>query len=251
MEARLYVIPASHPSIASALMLDHKGIAYKRTDLLPVISKGALRALGFPRNTVPAIKIDGKRVQGSREIARELERLRPEPALFPADPEKRAAVEEAERFGDEELQHPIRQLLWWSIKKDKAPLRSYSEGAKLGVPIDLAMMTAAPIVALSARFNEASDENVRRDLAALPGLLDRVDAWIGAGVLNGEQLNVADFQIAPSIGLAMTMDDLRPFIEGRPAAELAKRVVPDYPGKTPPILPPAWLQPLHSETTTA
>ncbi len=251
MEARLYVIPASHPSIAAELMLDHKGIAYKRTDLMPVISKGALRALGFPRNTVPAIKIDGQRVQGSREIAREFERLRPEPPLFPADPEKRAAVEEAERFGDEELQHPIRQLLWWSIKKDKAPLRSYSEGAKLGIPIDLAMMTAAPIVALSARFNGADDENVRRDLSALPGLLDRVDAWIGAGVLNGEQLNVADFQIAPSLGLAMTMDDLRPAIEGRPAGELAKRVVPNYPGKTPPILPPAWLQPLRSETASA
>lgn len=251
MEARLYVIPASHPSICSALMLDHKAIAYKRTDLLPVISKGALRALGFPRKTVPAIKIDGQRVQGSREIARELERLRPEPALFPADPDKRVAVEEAERFGDEELQHPIRQLLWWSIKKDKAPLRSYSKGAKLGVPIDLAMMTAGPIVALSARFNEADDENVRRDLAALPNLLNRVDAWIEAGVLNGEQLNAADFQIAPSLGLAMTMDDLRPSIEGRPASELAKRVVPNYPGKTPPILPPAWLQPLRSETAAA
>jgi glutathione S-transferase len=251
MEARLYVIPASHPSICAALMLDHKGIAYKRTDLLPVISKGALRALGFPRNTVPAIKIDGQRVQGSREIARELERLRPEPALFPSDPSRRAAVEEAERFGDEELQHPIRQLLWWSIKKDKAPLRSYSEGAKLGVPIDLAMMTAGPIVALSARFNEADDENVRRDLAALPGLLNRVDAWIEAGVLNGEQLNAADFQIAPSLGLAMTMDDLRPSIEGRPVGELARRVVPDYPGKTPPILPPAWLQPLRSEAAPA
>jgi glutathione S-transferase len=251
MEARLYVIPASHPSIAAALMLDHKGIAYKRTDLMPVISKGALRALGFPRKTVPAIKIEGQRVQGSREIARELERLRPDPALFPSDPEKRVAVEEAERFGDEELQHPIRQLLWWSIKKDKEPLRSYSEGAKLGVPIDLAMMTAGPIVALSARFNEADDENVRRDIAALPDLLNRVDAWIEAGVLNGEQLNAADFQIAPSLGLAMTMEDLRPSIENRPAGALAKRIVPNYPGKTPPILPPAWLQPLHSETAAA
>lgn len=251
MEARLYVIPASHPSIAAELMLKHKGVPYKRTDLMPVISKGALRALGFPRNTVPAIKIDGRRVQGSREIARELERLRPEPALFPADADKRAAVEEAERFGDEELQHPIRQLLWWSIKQDKEPLRSYSEGARLGIPIGLALKTAAPIVALSARFNEASDENVRRDLTALPGLLNRVDEWIEAGVLNGEQLNVADFQIAPSLGLAMTMDDLRPSIENRPAAALAKRVVPDYPGKTPPILPPAWLQPLRSETAPA
>ena len=33
VEARLYVDPASHPSIAARLMLEHKGIAYKRTDL--------------------------------------------------------------------------------------------------------------------------------------------------------------------------------------------------------------------------
>jgi glutathione S-transferase len=251
VQARLFVIPASHPSITAELMLDHKGIAYRRTDLLPVISKGVLRGLGFPRKTVPAIKIEGRRVQGSREIARELERLRPDPTLFPTDPEKRAAVEEAERFGDEELQHPIRQILWWAIKRDKAPLRSYSESAKLGVPLSLAMKTAAPVVALSARFNEADDEHVRRDLTELPALLQRVDDWIAAGVLNGEQLNAADFQIAPSLGLAMTIDDLRPLIESRPAGELAKRVVPDYPGKTPPILPPAWLQQLRDSAVTA
>jgi glutathione S-transferase len=251
MDARLYVIPASHPSIAAELMLQHKGIAYKRTDLMPVISKGVLRAVGFPGITVPALKIDGRKVQGSREIARELDRLRPEPPLFPTDPEKRVAVEEAERFGDQELQPPMRQILWWAIKRDRAPLRSYSEGAKLGVPISLAMKTAAPIVALSAHFNEADDQHVRNSLAALPAMLDRIDGWIAAGALNGEQLNAADFQIAPSLGLAMTLDDLRPAIESRPAGELARRVVPSYPGHTPPILPPAWLEPLRSASAAA
>jgi glutathione S-transferase len=244
MSARLYVIPASHPSIAAGLMLEHKGIPYKRTDLMPVVSKGVLRAVGFPGNTVPALKIDDDKVQGSRQIARELERLRPEPPLFPADSEKRAAVEEAERFGDEELQHPIRQLLWWGFKQDRSPLVSYSEGAKLGVPIGLAVKTGAPLVALSARFNEASDENARAALDKLPGLLDKVDAWVESGVINGEQLNVADFQIAPSIGLMMTLDDLRPAIENRPAGALARHVVPSYPGKMPPVLPAEWLDPL-------
>lgn len=251
VKVRLYTIPGSHPGVAAQLMLKYKGIAFKRTDLFPVISKLVLRGLGFPRNTVPAIKIDGQRVQGSREIARELERLQPEPAFFPADAEKRAAVEEAERFGDEELQHPIRQLIWWSLKKDKAPLRSFSEGAKLGIPIGLALKTAAPIVALSAHFNEASDENVRADLAKLGGLLDRVDELIAAGTIDGDELNAADFQIAPTVRLAMTMQDLRPLIETRPAGHLAKRVQPEVAGDIPPILPPAWLQPLRSEPTAA
>jgi glutathione S-transferase len=251
VSARLFVIPASHPSITAALMLDRKGIAYKRTDLLPTISKPVLRAAGFPGITVPALRIDGTKVQGSRPIARELDRRVPEPPLFPADPEARAAVEEAERFGDEELQHPIRQLLWWGFKHDKAPMRSYSEGARLGVPIGLAMKTAAPVIAISARMNEADDAHARAALAALPGLLDRVDAFIAAGTIGGAEPNAADFQIATSIGLAMTMADLRPAIEGRPAAALAARIVPDYPGHTPPVFPAAWLEPLRGETAPA
>ena len=62
MSARLYVIPASHPATTAALMLDFKGIDYKRIDLMPVVSKGALRAFGFPRTTVPALKIGGEKV---------------------------------------------------------------------------------------------------------------------------------------------------------------------------------------------
>jgi glutathione S-transferase len=241
MTARLFVIPGSHPATTAALMLDRKGIAYNRTDLIPVVSKGVLRAAGFPRVTVPALKIEGERIQGSREISRALDRLVPDPPLFPADPDRRAAVEDAERFGDEELQHPIRQLLWWGFKREKDHLRGYSEGARLGIPIDLAIKTGGPLVALSAHFNEASDDNARAALIALPDLLDRVDAYIADGTIGGSEPNAADLQIATSIGLALTLDDLKPLIEPRPAAALAHRFVPDYPGHTPPILPPAWL----------
>jgi glutathione S-transferase len=241
MGARLYVIPASHPATTAALMLDFKGIDYRRTDLMPVVSKAALRALGFPRVTVPALKIDDERIQGSREIARALDRITPDPPLFPADPDRRAAVEDAERFGDAELQHPIRQLLWWGFRRDKENLRSYSEGARLGVPLGLAIKTGGPLVALSAHFNEATDANARAALATLPDLLDRVDAYLADGTVGAAEPNAADFQIATSIGLALTLDDLKPLIEPRPAAALARRYVPAYPGHTPPILPPAWL----------
>ena len=50
-------------------------------------------------------------------------------------------------------------------------------------------------------------------------------------MLGGAELNAADFQIAPSVRLAMTLDDLRPLIEGRPAGELAMRVVARLPGR--------------------
>ena len=242
MEAKLYVIPGSHPSMTARHALEQKGIAYKRIDLMPVISKAALRALGFPGVTVPALRLDGQRIQGSRKIVRELDRI--QPRLVPTDDDERAAVEEAECWGDTDLQAPVRRILWNGFRRDRSPLRSYSEGAKLGIPIGLAVKTAAPIVAASVRFNKASDENVRADIAALPGQLQRIDDWIAQGVLGGEHANAAGIQIAPSVRLAMTMDDLRPAIESRLAGELAMRICPEYPGRMPPVLPTAWLEPL-------
>ena len=250
-DAKLYVIPGSHPAMTARLMLEAKGIPYKRTDLMPVVSKAALKALGFPGVTVPALKIGGEKVQGSREIARALDRIQPEPPLFPADPAERTAVEEAERFGDEDLQPAARRMLWWCLKRDRSPLESFSTGAKLGVPIGLAVKTAAPIVAASARLNDATDESVRSDLAALPGMLARVDDYIAAGTLGGEQLNAGDLQVATSLRLMMSLDDLRPLISARPAGELAFRAVPEYPGRVPPILPEAWLAPLRESAPSA
>ena len=68
-------------------------------------------------------------MQGSREIAAELDRV--SLSRFEAT-EKRAAIDEAERFGDEELQHPVRQIALWSISRSRASLRSYLEGLRTG-----------------------------------------------------------------------------------------------------------------------
>jgi glutathione S-transferase len=239
-QAKLYVIPGSHPSRSAMLMLERKGIPYKRVDLLPVVSKGILKAQRFPEVTVPALKLEGERVQGSLEISRKLDQVKPEPSLFPADSEKRAKVEEAEAWGDEFQQKP-RRLSWWAFKRDRAPMGSYSEGARLGIPVGLAVKTGGPIVALAARFNESTDQKVRADLSSLRDDLDRIDAWIAEGVLGGPEPNAADFQIAPSLRLLMSFDDLRPFIEGRPCGEMANRVVPDFPGRTPAVFPAEWI----------
>lgn len=247
-EATLYTIPGSHPAMAARRMLELKGIAYRRVDLMPVISRAALRALRFPSNTVPSLRIGDRKLTGSREIARELDRLRPEPPLFPADPERRALVEQAETWGEEVLQPAVRRILWNAIRRDRSSLRSFAEGARLGIPIGLAVRTAAPIVAAANRMNSADDATVRADLAALPGRLDSVDGWIADGVLGGEPPSAADLQIGSSLRLAMTLDDLRPFIEPRPAGALALRAVPEFPGRAAPVFPADWLAPLGAAT---
>jgi glutathione S-transferase len=248
VETKLYVIPGSHPALAVRGMLEHKGIPYKRVDLMPVISRGVLKAMRFPGVTVPSIKIDERKLTGSREISKALDEIQPEPALFPADPDRRAAIEEAERWGEQVLSDGTRRILWNTIKRDKAPLRTYIGDAKLGVPPGLAVATAAPIVAAEVKINGVTDEAVRADLAALPGWLDQIDAWIAEGLLGGDEPNAADFQIAAGLGLAMTLQDLRPAIAARPAGEHSKRFVPDYPGDAPPVLPVEWLEQLRATT---
>jgi glutathione S-transferase len=84
------------------------------------------------------------------------------------------------------------------LRRDRSPLRSYSAGARLGIPIGLAIRTAAPIVAMSARFNEATDDRVREDLVALPEMLERIDAWIADGVLGGDPRTPPTFRSRPA-----------------------------------------------------
>ena len=236
MGARLYVIPGSQPSMTARLMLGHKGVDYRRVDLISALHKPILRALRFPHATVPALRLDGRRVQGTRDISRALDELRPEPPLFPADARARADVEEAERWGDEVLQPVARRLSWWALKRDRSGVRSFLEGARLGLPVGLAARTALPLIWLSARLNRADDAAAHADLSGLNGMLDRVDELIAAGVLGGEQPNAADFQIATSVRLLMCFEELRPSIERRPAGEFALRVCPEFPGHIGPVL---------------
>jgi glutathione S-transferase len=248
MSVRLYVIPGSHPARAAELMLRHKGIEYKRTDLPPVLSRFVVRhLLRFPGDRVPALKVDGRKVQGSQAVSRELDALQPDPPLFPADPERRAQVEEAERWGDEFQEIP-RKISWWALKRRKSDQASFLEGYRLGMPTRVLVATSPPLIRAAMRLNNSTDEVVRGQIAAIPAALDKVDAWIAEGVIGGEQPNAADFQLAATVRLLMAFADLEPSIEGRPAAGLARRIAPDPPGHIGPAFPAEWLAPLRAAT---
>ena len=233
MRATLFGIPSSHPALTGQLMLEHKGVEVRRIDLVAGAHRLILRALGFPGITVPAITIDGAKVQGTTRIALALDALIPERPLFPRDPERRREVEEAEAWGNEVLQPVQRRLVWNGLGHDRSELATYLEGARLGIPVPVAARVAPPIAMLARRLNRATDEAAERDLAALPGMLDRVDSLIERGVIGGPERNAADYQIATSISLMLTMDDLRPLIEGRPGGRLAREIVRHQPGHLP------------------
>jgi glutathione S-transferase len=241
MTATLYGIPASHPVYAATLMLEAKGVGYRRIDLPQWFHRPLLRVLRFRAGTVPALVLDGRRVQTTRAIARELERIRPAPPLLPADPAARARVEEIETWCDGDFQQMGRRLVYWALGRHRSAVDSYLEGSRLILPRPAVKPLAPVIIKIIARGHGAGDDAVRQDLAALPGLLDRIDGWIADGVLGGTPPNVADYQVATSLALLMCHDDLRPIIAARPAGELSRRLAPDQPGRMPSAFPPAWI----------
>ncbi len=241
MRATVIGVPGSHPTAAAELMLDRKGVEHRRLDLVAGIHRVVVRRMGFPRATVPAIVLDGVRLQGTRTIALALDAMQPDPPLVPTDRDRRAAVLAADAWADEVVQPVARRIAWAGLRRDRSTLESYLEDAHLGIPTHIAALTAAPVIRLAARLNRANDDAVRRDLTRLPALLDRVDALLAEGVIGGGEPNLADFQIATSIRLLLSFEDVRGLVERRPGAAHALAVVPRFPGRLPAVFPPEWL----------
>ena len=235
--ARLYALPFSHPSIAARLMLERARIEHEIVNLPMGLHPLFLRKAGFRGGTVPALVLDGRRIQGSLEISRAIEARGPAGILFPVEAEARRRVEGAERWAEAELQPIPRRLFRWALSRDASLRRRVARMARFPLP-RLAGALMKPLAARFARVSRADDATVKADLERLPVLLGRVDAWIADGTIGGEEPNAADYQIGTAIRAMLAMDDLRPRIEGRPAAELAVRIVPDYPGRLPSVLPP-------------
>jgi len=239
MGAVLYVVPASHPCAAVERALTLKGIVYERVDLLPIVHVAAQLAR-FGQGTVPGLVLEGgEKVVGSRPIFHRLDELVPEPRLIPDD----AEVKRADEWGDQVLQPLVRRLVWATLRRRTDAMPSYSEGADLPVPVRLAALGGAAVAAAEVRLSAASDENARADLVNLGFHLDRIDRWIDEGKLGTAAVSAADLQIASSLRLLLTLGDVAPFVEGRPAEGLARAQFPQWPGHVPAgVLPDAWLR---------
>jgi glutathione S-transferase len=237
---RLYGLNVSHPSVAAHLMLERKRIDHRVLNIQPGLHPLVVRLAGFPGNTVPALKIDGRRVQGSLAISRALEELEPRPPLFPADAGARRAVEDAEAWGEQELQPVPRRMYRWGLTRRRDLRRRLLEASGMPAP-GLTAALNGPLARAFASAIGADDDAVRRDLRELPGKLDRVDALIAEGVIGTPEPNAADFQIASTLRVMLSFADLAPMVAWRPAGALARRLVPEWPDEVPRFLPDEWL----------
>jgi glutathione S-transferase len=246
--AKLYGLSVSHPSHSVRLMLERKGIDHRIANLQPGLHPIALRFAGFRGGTVPALRIDGRRIQGSLRISRALDRLQPEPALFPA--EGREAIEEAEFWGERDFQPVPRRIYRWGLGRRADLRRGLAEISPLP-GAGLQAIANQPLARLFAAMIGADDATVERDVSELPRKLDHVDGLIAAGVIGTGEPNAADFQISPTVRVLLSFADLRPLIEGRPAEAMARRLIPEWPAEVPSFLPEEWLATARGSATLA
>src|SRR3979411_1903238 len=149
----LYVIPGSHACRSAMLMLDHKQLPYRRVDIVTLLHPLVVRLHGFDAGgqtrtaggrrtfalrmgdrlgTVPALAANGHRISTNHGIARFLDERHPEPPLFPADPEQRSAVEEAERWANDTLQMPARRILGAAVLRDPSAFSRSAADGRMG-----------------------------------------------------------------------------------------------------------------------
>jgi glutathione S-transferase len=245
----LYVIPGSHACRSAMLMLEHKRVPYRRVDVLTLLHPLAARLHGFDAGgqtrkaggrrplplrmgdrlgTVPALACGDERISTNYRIARFLDQLHPEPPLFPAVPAQRSAVEEAERWANDVLQMAARRIpLAWALH-DPSAAGAWTADGRMGYLLYRRALARRLIIPMLGRAVFAVRPEAERGLLAeLPAMLDRIDAWITDGVLGGDQLNAADFMVAPSLALILYRPDALPMFDGRPALELVDRLLPE------------------------
>jgi glutathione S-transferase len=244
----LYVIPGSHACRSAMLMLEHKQVPYRRVEVVTLLHPLVARLRGFDAGgetriaghrrppglriadrlaTVPGLAHQDERISSNRQIARFLDERHPEPPLLPADPGRRAAVEQAEAWGNEVLQMSARRIMLAAARRDPAGMSRVTADGRLGCLLYRHALTRRLVVPRISRGFATSQASERKLMAELPALLDRVDSWIGEGVIGGAELNAADFMIAPSLALILYRPDVRPLFEGRPALRLVDRLLPD------------------------
>lgn len=92
MDLELFHFPYSHFNEKARWALDYKGLPHRRRGLLPGLHMRKVKRLTGQTRT-PCLRIDDKWIVGSAHIVAELDRVAPEPPLFPSDPAERRQVE--------------------------------------------------------------------------------------------------------------------------------------------------------------
>ena len=237
-DVSLHVIAGSHPCRAVVEAARVKGIDHEVVTLAPGPHNADIAAIyGDGRTTVPGMLVDGEPVHGTVAILERLEVIAPDPPLYPAP--IAGAVRDAVQWGDGELQDLGRRFIWGPLRFRPEAAGTYAGGAPFdaaGVDFFLKFVHGA------WAYHGITAVRLHEDLQGFPALLDQADAYATAGVLGDAAPTAAGLQIGATLRLLLTVGDLRPLIDPRPAGALARRFFPQYDGDLPAgAFPAGWV----------
>jgi len=192
----LWQFRVSHFNEKVRWALDWKGIPHVRRSLLPALHVPRILWL-TGQKSVPVLVLDGKAIADSTSIIATLERLRPEPALYPPEGPARRRALDLEELVDEELGPHVRRMVFHALLPHTdyaAALMSVGER-----PFTRRMYRAAfPLIRAVMKLDMRIDaDSAARSRARVESALDRIAAERQpSGYLVGDRFTVADLTAA-------------------------------------------------------
>jgi glutathione S-transferase len=186
----------SHFNEKARWALDWKGIPHLRRSLVPGLH--IPRVMWLTRQkAVPVLVLDGRVIADSTRIIEALERLQPEPALYPRNEDERRRALALEEHFDEELGPHIRRVLFHEL----LPFTDAAVGiltVGCGQATRMVYRALFPAVRAAMRMDMRIDEaGARRSREKVLAALDRLEVELGpAGYLIGDRFSVADLTAA-------------------------------------------------------
>jgi glutathione S-transferase len=193
---RIWRIPFSTNVERVALALGHKGLTADWLDVDPADRSEVESVSGQP--LVPVLELDDRVIVDSTAILEELERLRPEPPLYPADTARRAEVEVFVDWFNRVWKRPPNELEAELIRAHPDPETVERLGAEIAGALDrfeslldgrdylfgdfgVADCIAFPFLKYAVLYDPADEELFHRILVEhqrLDGRYPRLEAWI-------------------------------------------------------------------------
>lgn len=196
----LYQFELSQYSEKVRLILDYKGLAYRKIEVTPGIGQVEIfRMTG--QKQLPVLKDGNRIIADSTEIAKYLDRQYPDRPLIPTDPKQRGLCLLIEEWADESIGVKSRKVLFGALSQDQnfrqALLPSMTpdivKSLVQAVPSDVLKILGFG-VGLSPDVVKSAESDLKQDLEAVSLLLS------DSPYLVGDQPTLADFAVA---GLSM------------------------------------------------
>ncbi len=193
---RLWHFRISHYNEKVRWALDYKQWPHTRKALVPGFHVPVARWLSG-QNQLPLLEIEGRVLVGSGHILAEIERLRPDPPLYPADPGQRQRALAIQAYFDEQVAPDLRRLFWATYFDRPAECaRMATDGASAATRVVWRAMfpLTRPLFRRNMGMDSATLGAARKRMDTY---FDRLEADIGpGGYLVGDRFGVTDLTAA-------------------------------------------------------